>query len=44
MIWLFGISIALMLTMVPLSKGKINRWEGGILLLIFAVYMFILYR
>ncbi|MCL2265391.1 MAG: calcium/sodium antiporter [Treponema sp.] len=44
MIWLFGVTIALLLAMIPLSKGKLNRWEGGILLLIFAVYMFILYK
>ncbi|MCL2410925.1 MAG: calcium/sodium antiporter [Treponema sp.] len=44
MLWLFAISIALLLVMIPLKRGKINRWEGGILLLIFAVYMFILYR
>jgi cation:H+ antiporter len=42
--WLFGISIALLLTMIPLSKGKINRWEGGLLLLLFSAYMFILFR
>jgi len=44
MIWLFGITITLLLVMIPLSKGKINRWEGGILILIFAAYMFTLYR
>jgi len=43
MIWLFGVTIALLLAMVPLSKGIVNRWEGGVLLLLFAVYMFILY-
>jgi len=43
MMWLFGITIMLLLVMVPLSKGKINRWEGGILILIFAAYMFTLY-
>jgi len=43
MIWLFGITIALLLAMIPLSKGIINRWEGCILLIIFAVYMFIVY-
>jgi cation:H+ antiporter len=43
-IWLFGISIMLLLTMIPLSKGKINRWEGCILILIFSAYMFTLYR
>ena len=44
MIWLFGISIVLLLVMIPLSKGKINRWEGAIMLLIFASYMFTLFR
>ena len=44
MIWLFGISIALVLTMIPLSKGTIKRWEGGFLLFIFAAYMVLLYR
>ena len=44
MIWLFGITIALLLAMIPLSKGKINRWEGCILLLIFSAYMFTLYK
>jgi len=44
MIWLFGISIVLLLVMVPLSKGKINRWEGAIMLLIFSAYMFTLYK
>ena len=44
MAWLFGVSIALLLVMIPLSKGKITRWEGGFLLLLFMVYMIILYR
>jgi cation:H+ antiporter len=44
MIWLLGISIMFLLVMIPLSKGKINRWEGGILILIFSAYMFTLYR
>jgi cation:H+ antiporter len=43
MMWLFGISIALLLTMIPLSKGKISRLESGLLLSIFLVYIFILY-
>jgi cation:H+ antiporter len=44
MMWLFGITVALLLMMIPLSKGKITRWESGLLLLAFAVYMVILYR
>ena len=44
MMWLFGISIAFVLFMIPLSKGKITRWEGSWLLLLFLIYMVILYR
>ena len=44
MIWVFGISVALLLTMIPLSKGKITRREGGVLLLMFTIYIFILFR
>jgi len=43
MTWLFAISIALLLVMIPLSKGKITRWEGGLLLLMFSIYMITLY-
>jgi len=43
MVWLFGITITLLLVMLPLSKGKINRWEGCILITIFAAYMLTLY-
>ena len=43
MVWLFGITIALLLTMLPLAKGKINRWEGGLLIFAFSIYIFILY-
>ena len=43
MIWLFGISIGLLLAMIPLSKGKITRWESLLLLLAFTGYMIILY-
>ena len=44
MMWLFGISLAFLLTMLPLSKGKINRWEAALLLSLFAVYMVVLYN
>jgi len=44
MIWLFGISVVLLLVMLPLAKGRISRWEGGLLLAIFAAYMVMLFR
>ena len=43
MMWLFGISAALLLTMIPLSRGKITRWEGLFLLSLFLAYMIVLY-
>jgi len=44
MTWLIGVSIALLLVMLPLSRGIIARWEGGLLLLLFSVYIIMLYR
>ena len=43
MIWLFGITVLFFLTMIPLSKGKIRRWESAVLLSVFSVYIFRLY-
>ena len=43
MIWLFGITIVLILTMIPLSKGIINRLEATLLLLIYSAYIFTLF-
>jgi len=42
--WVFGISLALVLCMLPLSRGKISRLKGGLLLLSFMIYILILYR
>ena len=44
MTWLFVFSAILLLAMLPLSKGKISRIEGGVMLSLFAVYMVVLYR
>lgn len=44
MAWLFGVSVALVLAMLPLTRGIIARWESCVLLAIFGVYMFMLYR
>jgi len=43
MAWLLGISLALLLAMLPLSRGIISRWKGGALFALFAVYIFVLY-
>ena len=44
MAWLLGISILLVLAMVPLSRGVISRWKGGVLLSVFVAYIVILYN
>ena len=44
MIWLVGITVALLLAMLPLTRGQLSRWEGCVLLLLFGVYMFIVYN
>jgi len=43
MLWLFGISAALLLAMLPFSKGIVSRAEGAGLLALFSVYMFVLF-
>ncbi len=37
--WLFGISVLLFLFMRFLPRGQINRWQGGLLLLAYLLYL-----
>ena len=43
-LWAFGITIIMVLAMLPLSKGKISRWKGAVFLLLYVVYVFTLFR
>lgn len=42
--WMMGIGILLMLFMIPLRKGLITRFKGIILLLIYIVYIWALFK
>jgi len=44
MAWLLGFSTLLVLAMLPLSKGKISRPEGALLLALYCVYVALLFR
>ncbi len=43
MYWLICLAILLLLTMLPLSKGRINRLEGSLLVSVYFVYTSILF-
>ncbi|MBS9768184.1 MAG: sodium:calcium antiporter, partial [Flavobacteriaceae bacterium] len=41
--FMIGISVLLFLTMLPLSNGKIKRFEGALLLLFYVIYIGLLF-
>lgn len=41
--FMLGITILLFLTMLPISKAKINRFEGGFLLTFYIIYVYMLF-
>ncbi|MFW5753878.1 MAG: calcium/sodium antiporter, partial [Marinilabiliaceae bacterium] len=43
MVWMVGVAILLLVFLVPLKRGILTRWKGGILLLVYIVYIWILY-
>ncbi|MBS2213526.1 calcium/sodium antiporter [Carboxylicivirga mesophila] len=41
--WMVGIAILLFLSILPLSKGLVSRWKGGIFLSIYILYIYLLF-
>lgn len=41
--WMLGISLLLLVFLLPLKKGKMNRMEGIIYLMIYSIYIYILF-
>lgn len=41
--WLGGICLLLLATMIPFKTGRINRWEGGLLLSSYLGYLYFLF-
>jgi cation:H+ antiporter len=42
--WMLGISLLLFLFMLPVKNSMLSRWKGGLLLLVYAAYIFIVYK
>ncbi len=42
-IWMIGVAVLLLVLLLPLSKGIINRWKALILCALYSFYIFILY-
>ncbi|MFO8001742.1 MAG: calcium/sodium antiporter [Marinilabilia sp.] len=43
MVWMVAVSVLLILFLIPLRQGVLTRWKGGILLLVYIVYIWILF-
>ncbi|MFW6268202.1 MAG: calcium/sodium antiporter, partial [Marinilabiliaceae bacterium] len=41
--WMVGVAVLLILFLIPLKRGILTRWKGGILLLVYIVYIWLLY-
>jgi len=42
--WMLAISMLLFLFMLPYGKAALNRWKGGVLLSIYILYIFLVFR
>lgn len=42
--WMLGISVLLFVFILPLKGGILKRWKGGLLFLVYAFYIFLLYQ
>ncbi|MGM0376519.1 MAG: calcium/sodium antiporter [Bacteroidota bacterium] len=43
MVWMVAVAILLIIFLIPLKRGVLTRWKGGILLLVYIVYIWHLY-
>jgi cation:H+ antiporter len=44
MVWALGLSVALLLFMMPFNKGHLSRWKGGVFLSTYIIYIYLLFR
>ncbi|MGC9471745.1 MAG: calcium/sodium antiporter [Bacteroidales bacterium] len=42
-LWMLGLSVLLLLFMLPLRNGKIRRWEGLVFLVCYAIYVYLVF-
>lgn len=43
LVWMLGLSVLLLLFMIPLSKGMITRWKGALFFLTYLTYLYFLF-
>lgn len=43
LVWVLGLSVLLLIFMVPLSRGKITRWKGGLFFMSYLAYIYLLF-
>ena len=43
MVWMVGVAVLLIIFLIPLKRGVLTRWKGGIFLLVYIVYIWLLY-
>lgn len=41
--WMLGISVVLLLLMLPASRSRITRWEGVFMIMIYLLYIYLLF-
>lgn len=44
LIWVLGLSVVLLVFMLPLSKGLISRWKGGLFFMAYLTYIYVLFN
>ncbi len=43
-LWMLGVSVLLFLLIIPLRGGILSRWKGFLLLIVYAVYLYLLFN
>ena len=40
--WMLGISVILLLLMIPAARSRITRWEGILMIVIYLLYIYLI--
>ena len=41
--WMLGVSMLLLLLMLPAARSRITRWEGSLMIIIYLLYIYFLF-
>jgi cation:H+ antiporter len=41
--WMLGVSLLLLLLMLPAARSRISRWEGGLMIVIYLLYIYFIF-